>query len=69
MLSYTIVDFQLNSLNGIIHLPFLALSIIIFKGYQDKNWKLVSQQLALYDLVIRPFIINMYDFYMIILEG
>ena len=30
--------------NGIIHLASLDLSIIILKGYQDENLKLVSQQ-------------------------
>ena len=35
---------QKDFLNWIIHLPFLALSIIIFRDYQDENWKLVSQQ-------------------------
>ena len=33
----------LNFLNGIIHLPLLELSIIIF-GIHDENLKLVSQQ-------------------------
>ena len=34
----------LDILNGIIHLPFLEQSIIIFLGYQDENLMLVRQQ-------------------------
>ena len=34
----------LNFLNGIIHLSFLKLPIIIFKDVKIKTWKLVSQQ-------------------------
>ena len=33
-----------NFFNEIILLTFLALTIFIFKGYQGKNFKLVSQQ-------------------------
>ena len=33
-----------NFLNGIIHLTFSALSIIIFRDIKMKTWKLVSQQ-------------------------
>ena len=33
-----------NFINGKIHLTFLTLSIIIFKGYQDENLNLVRQQ-------------------------
>ena len=34
----------LNYLNGIIHFQFLELYVIIFKGYQDDNLYVVSQQ-------------------------
>ena len=33
-----------NFLYGIIHLPFLELSIIIFRDVKIKTWKLVIQQ-------------------------
>ena len=37
---------MLNFLIGIIHLTFLALSIIILRDIKMKTWKLVSQQMC-----------------------
>ena len=34
----------LNVFNGIIYLPFLELTIIIFKDIRMKTWKLICQQ-------------------------
>ena len=43
-LHYILTLNLLNSLNRIIQIPFLVLSITIFRGYQNDNLKLVCQQ-------------------------